>query len=90
MKTMEITVEKKYDVKNCNECPYFKERIDRSVCHDSFDEPNYDWYCTHKDADNTGSGLEKYNETGLTSLGGSLNSFAKCDIPNWCPFRKNE
>ena len=77
-------------MKHCNDCPYFKEHIDSSVCHDSFDEPNYDWYCTHKDADNTGSGLEKFNVGNEKSLGGGLSRNDKCEIPNWCPFRKNE
>ena len=58
-KVMIIEVIKKIEVNHCNQCPYFHEIEDTSVVFDSFDDPNYDCYCKHKDADNTGTGREE-------------------------------
>jgi len=85
---MEVTIEKKISIKHCNDCPFFYVHTDTSVCFDSFDEPNYDWFCTHEKAVNSGTELEQYNENGKVSLGGSYNNFAKCEIPTWCPLKK--
>lgn len=68
---MEVTVSRTYIVRKCNDCLYFNETEDRSVCHDSFDEPNYDWECRHP--------------KGTKSLGGSYSRNAECEIPEWCP-----
>lgn len=70
----------------CNECPYFHEHVDTSVCEDSFDEPNYDFYCQHKKADNSGTAQEKHNTNDGKWIGCALSRFDKdCDIPKWCP-----
>lgn len=87
---MEITVTKTFKVNNCNECPFFKEIEDTSVCVDSFDEPNYDWYCTNAYADNKGTTLEHYNDKHGTSLGGSFHRGCICEIPDWCPFKNKQ
>lgn len=89
IKIMEVVVTKTYNVNKCNECPYFYEYVDTSVCFDTFDEPNYDQYCTHVDADNSGTTGAKYNEGSKKFIGGALSSFDKeCPIPNWCPIKK--
>ena len=89
---MIIEVIKKIEVNHCNQCPYFHEIEDTSVVFDSFDDPNYDCYCKHKDADNTGTGREEYNipASGLTYIGTELSRFYKREIPDWCPFKKEQ
>ena len=87
---MEITVTKTFKVNQCNDCPFFKEVEDTSVCMDSFDEPNYDWYCTNKDADNRGTHLEKYNDKNGISIGGAMHRGCICEIPDWCPFKNKQ
>lgn len=91
-KVMIIEVIKKIEVNHCNQCPYFHEIEDTSVVFDSFDDPNYDCYCKHKDADNTGTGREEYNipASGLTYIGTELSRFYKREIPDWCPFKKEQ
>lgn len=79
---------KTHEFKCCNNCPYFYEHVDTSVCVDSFDEPNYDWFCTNKMADNSGTDLAEYNEDGKKSLGGSMVAFDTCKIPDWCPVKE--
>lgn len=75
---MEITVIKKYNVNCCSECPYMRTYVDHSVCYDSFDEPNFEWYCS-KEGHLGRRGLGKLIDIGLSS-------FSKCDIiPDWCP-----
>jgi len=87
---MEVTIVKTFDVNNCNECPYFKEIEDTSVCVDSFDEPNYDWYCTNAYADNRETALERYNNEHGAALGGSYHRGGTCGIPDWCPFKNKQ
>lgn len=79
-----ISIEKKFDL--CNECPYFNEHEDISVCYDSFDDPNYDWYCKHPNADNSGTKQEKWNDVHGKFIGGTFSRFQRdCKIPDWCP-----
>lgn len=89
---MIIEVTKQFEVNHCNQCPYFHVKEDTSVVFDSFDDPNYDCYCKHKDADNTGTGREEYNipASGLTYIGTELSRFYKREIPDWCPFKKEQ
>ena len=87
---MIVEVTRKYNVKICNDCPYFKEIEDRSVCEDSFDEPNYDWYCTNWYSDNSGTELEKWNNIHGKALGGSYHRNCECQIPVWCPFKNKQ
>lgn len=57
-----------------------------SVCEDSFDEPNYDFYCQHRKANNSGTTQEKNNTNDGKWIGCALSRFDKdCDIPKWCP-----
>lgn len=86
---VKVTITKEYEVKFCNKnCPFCIEVEDTSVCEDSFDEPNYDWYCAHKDADNSGHDVEKYNDKNGKYIGGSLSRFGSVLVPKWCPFKK--
>lgn len=79
-----IIIEKELDL--CNKCPYFNENIDTSVCFDSFDEPNYYWYCKHPNADNSGTPQVKWNDKHGKFIDGSLSrSQRDCKIPMWCP-----
>lgn len=89
---MIVEVKKHYEVNHCNQCPFFHEEEDTSVVFDSFDDPNYECYCKHKEADNTGTGGEKYNipAKGLTYIETNLSRFYKCEIPDWCPFKKKQ
>lgn len=87
---MLVEVKKIFQVKKCNDCPYFKEVEDTSCCFDSFDEPNYDWYCANKNADNNGSGLENYNNEHGQALGGAYHRNVECNIPDWCPCKNNQ
>lgn len=85
--TVTIIVEKTIDC--CNKCPYFDEEVDYSVCDDSFDEPNYDFYCTHPAANNAGTAQAKWNDKHGNWIGGAFSRFqCNCDIPSWCPFNK--
>ena len=85
---MEITITKKIEVHHCNDCPFCNRVIDISVVFDSFDNPNYDFYCKHEDANNKGMSGEKYNdEKHGTYIDTVFNSFQKCIIPEWCPFK---
>lgn len=86
---MKITIEK--EIEHCNHCPYFKEYIDTSVCFDSFDEPNYDWYCLHPDAYNCNKNIDIVSLVlgdgkPAILIGGSYHR-ELCDIPDWCPFK---
>lgn len=75
---MAITIIKTYNVNCCSECPYMKTHVDYSVCEDSFDEPNFEWYCS-KEEHLGRRGLGKLIDIGLSR-------FSKCDIiPDWCP-----
>lgn len=86
---MEVKVTKTYNVKLCNDCPYFNEHIDYSVCFDTFDEPNFDFYCKHPEADNSKYDVAKYNDYHGKFIGGSYSSFQKdTKIPEWCPCSK--
>jgi hypothetical protein len=86
---MKVSVE--HEVNLCNECPFCREHIDTTVCFDSFDEPNYEFYCTHKEADNTGSGKEQYNNEKGKFIGLAFSKFDKdFKIQDWCPFKKNK
>ena len=78
LKVMKVEVKKVFDVKSCNDCPYMKTYVDASVCYDTFDEPNYEWYCSKEG---------HWGRRGLGKLIGiGLSSFRKCDIiPVWCP-----
>lgn len=87
---MEVEIKKTFEVNVCNDCPHFKEVEDTSVCFDSFDEPNYDWYCTNKDANNKETYLEKYNNKNGVSIGGSYHRNGVCGIPDWCPLKKRK
>lgn len=79
-----IVIEKEFDL--CNKCPYFNEHEDTSVCFDSFDDPNYDWYCKHPDADNSGTSRAKWNDEHGKFIDGSFSRFQRdCKIPTWCP-----
>ena len=79
----EITTTKKYNINCCNNCPFCHCEEDTSVVFDSFDEPNYIYFCCNKDAIETRIGKSRYIET-------CFNDRQKCDIPDWCPFRKEE
>ena len=88
---MQVKIEKTFEVNLCNDCPFFVEVEDTSVYFDSFDDPNYDWYCTNKNASNKGTSHEKYNNKNGVAIGGSYSRFGKCEIPEWCPFKdKNQ
>lgn len=88
-KVMKITVTQEFNISKCNDCPYFVEEVDTSSCIDTFDEPNFDWYCKHKEATNYEYPvLSKYNKPGLKCLGGSMHRNTDCEIPDWCPFKK--
>lgn len=88
---MKVKIEKTFEVNLCNDCPFFVEVEDTSVCFDSFDEPNFDWYCTNRNASNEGTSLEQYNNENGVAIGGSYSRFQKCKIPEWCPFKdKNQ
>lgn len=50
---MGITITQTINVEHCNDCPLCHNEEDRSCCFDSFDEPNYDFYCQSPDADNS-------------------------------------
>ena len=79
-----IIIEKELDL--CNECPYFNENIDTSVCFDSFDEPNLYWYCKHPNADNSGTPQFIWNDKHGKFIDASLSrSQRDCKIPTWCP-----
>lgn len=78
---MEIVVNKVYDVKCCNDCPHMQTYNDYSVCEDTFDEPNVEWYCS-KEGHLGRRGLGKLIDIGYST-------FQKCDIiPDWCPEKK--
>ena len=79
----EITSTKKYNIDCCNDCPFSYCKEDTSCVFDSFDEPNYDYFCTNKDAMEVSDAKSRYIKT-------HFNKRQKCDIPNWCPFKKNE
>lgn len=80
---MEIRI----NVENCNECPYFREHVDHSVCYDSFDEPNYEHYCAHPSADNSGTCEHEYNNVNGQFIECAFSEFYRtCEIPEWCPF----
>lgn len=86
---MKVNVE--YNVNLCNECPYCNECVDTSVCFDPFDEPNYEFYCKHKDADNTGSGNEQFNNKNGKLIDIAFSRFDKdIKIPDWCPFKNTQ
>ncbi len=84
---MNITIEKEIDYSN--DCPFLTQHIDASSCYDSFDEPNFEYYCKHKDADNSNTPCEEFND----DIYGKFIAIEyagcfHCDIPTWCPFRK--
>lgn len=86
-----FTVVKKtnYKVDFCNRgCPFCKTVEDTSCCEDSFDEPNYDHYCTCDETDNSNTECEKYNNDNGKYIGTSLSRGGKQQIPKWCPFKK--
>ncbi len=75
-------------IKECNECPFFYEHVDYSVCEDSFDHPNFDWYCQNKKADNSNDEKSKWNGKHGKFIGGSLSPYKRnCSIPKWCPLK---
>jgi hypothetical protein len=85
----EITTTKKYNIDCCNDCPFCHCEEDTSVVFDSFDEPNYDYYCGNENADNKGTGCEEFNDPNRgVYIGTELSGFRKCAIPVWCPFMK--
>ena len=80
---MKVEVKKVYNVENCSQCPHMRTYTDYSVCEDTFDEPNVEWYCS-KEGHIGRRGLGKLIDIGLSS-------FQKCDIiPDWCPEKKGE
>lgn len=79
---MKVQVIKEIEVKTCDECPFFSVVEDTSVCEDSFDDPNYDFYCKHKDYKGDGK-MTKYGKY----IGYALSSFGRCEIPKGCPFK---
>lgn len=79
----EITTTKKYNIDCCNDCPFCHCKEDTSVVFDSFDEPNYDYFCKNEDVIEDCGGKSKYIDT-------HFSRFKKCDIPDWCPFRENK
>lgn len=85
-----LVIEKQIDL--CNECPYYIEHVDSSVCEDSFDDPNYDWYCRHPKADNGGYRQSLWNDKRYGQfIGGSFSQFQRdCKIPEWCPLSTME
>ena len=86
---MEIEVKRTYNVNTCEDCPYTHKETDTSCCIDSFDEPNYDFYCKHEDADNSGREGAMYNNPKFGKyITTHLSRFDKCEIPEWCPFMK--
>lgn len=79
----EITSIKKYNIDCCNECPFCHCEEDTNVVFDSFDDPNYDYFCSSKDAIEISGSESRYIDT-------CFSGFQKCDIPDWCPFRENK
>lgn len=77
----EITTTKKYNIDCCNDCPFCYRKEDTSVVFDSFDDPNYDYFCRNKDVIKNSDGKSRYIDT-------YFNDRQKCEIPNWCPFKK--
>jgi hypothetical protein len=85
---MKVEVKKVYNVEKCSQCPHLGEYIDTSVCEDSFDEPNYEWYCDHPEMPRILSG---YREGHGRLIDVGMSKFQKCDIiPDWCPEQKKE
>lgn len=72
---MKVEIKQELEINHCNDCPFGKCHEDTSCCLDSFDSPDYDYYCTHKDV-------------GLKFITSIPTRFRKCDIPDWCPFKK--
>lgn len=87
--SVEVTVTQRYVVDSCTDCPYGCVFKDMSCVEDSFDEPNYDYYCGNENADNKGTGCEELNDPNRgVYIGTELSRFRKCAIPVWCPFMK--
>jgi hypothetical protein len=84
---MQVTIEQKFEVNYCQDCPWCRDIVDTSVCFDSFDEPNYDHYCTHPKADNSTSDASKYNLGNDKYIDTSFYRNDKTEIPDWCPER---
>lgn len=82
---MQVKIEQKIEVNYCQDCPHCKEIVDTSVCFDSFDEPNYDYYCTHPKADNSSCRADKFNLGNDKYIDTALCRSDKIEIPNWCP-----
>lgn len=82
----QVTVKIEKIIDSCDPCPYFHENVDYSVCEDSFDDPNYDFFCRHPNADNSDTLEAKWNDKHGKYIGGSLTRFHHCEIPKWCPF----
>lgn len=78
----EITGTVKYDIDCCNDCPFCRCEEDTGVVFDSFDEPNYDYFCRNEEAVEGCGG-------GPRHIGTCFSRFQKCDIPAWCPFMEN-
>jgi hypothetical protein len=64
------------DLKNCEKCPNFDERPGEYVSPDSFEGPNFDWYCKAN-----GKKIRGYVE---------WNERNKISVPDWCPCIEKE
>lgn len=87
---MGVIVTQTTNVEYCNECPFCHKKEDRRCCFDSFDEPNYDFYCKSDKADNSHTEKSKFNNNFGKYISTTVHWSEKCDIPNWCPFKKKD
>ena len=76
----DVTTTKHYNVDCCNDCPFSYCKEDTSCVFDSFDDPNYEYFCTNKDAIEISDAKSRY-------IGIELSRYGECPIPDWCPFK---
>jgi hypothetical protein len=62
------------DIKSCKKCPHFEERRGKYVSPDSFEAPNYDWFCLANGGEKEIQSYVEWHEE------------KKIPIPEWCPF----
>ena len=87
---MGVIVTQTTHVEHCNECPLCHKEDDRSCCFDSFDEPNYDFYCQSPNADNSHTEHSEFNNKFGKHIFTAIHWSEKCEIPDWCPFKKKD
>lgn len=78
----DITTTKHYDIDCCNDCPFSYCKEDTSCVFDSFDEPNYDWFCNYFVEIHCGEDVSEPK-----FIGTCFSRNHKRDIPEWCPFK---